>query len=357
MDKPTPTASTATAGCTSTLTGTFILMKLMGLITWSWWWVLSPMLLFIAVVILVLSFGGMVVLLGTFFGPREAKSSPPPQSIQEVPSRWCDACRARIQADELKCRYCGTVLASEEWRDFARRYQESSADERRAILESLGSTQRDYFSRLSLVLGASAEGANVQPASGAGPQVKAVQAPVGTGPRLGLIIAVTIGAALVASVGVLVLLLGIASIPASEPSGLSLEGVGQGADSEGQSINSGTPVFTVVNTLPFAGGYRKDILISSRDRTDVRLRALANQLSFETRSIENAVIDIYDDRSAVGEERIDMTREGGEERFVFKQRHFVGQFIWDAPRGGFISATDTAGNWVYVKFPGRLSDD
>ena len=49
-------------GFTGVLTIVFIILKLCGVITWSWWWVLSPlwisMILWVIVVVIVLLVGG-----------------------------------------------------------------------------------------------------------------------------------------------------------------------------------------------------------------------------------------------------------------------------------------------------------
>lgn len=43
-------------GFAGLLTIVFIVLKLLGKITWSWWWVLSPILIEMAVVLLILVF-------------------------------------------------------------------------------------------------------------------------------------------------------------------------------------------------------------------------------------------------------------------------------------------------------------
>lgn len=43
-------------GFASLLTIVFIVLKLLGKITWSWWWVLSPILIEVAVALLILAF-------------------------------------------------------------------------------------------------------------------------------------------------------------------------------------------------------------------------------------------------------------------------------------------------------------
>jgi len=47
-------SSSSGIGFTELLTIVFIVLKLLGKITWSWWWVLSPLLISIALVIFVL---------------------------------------------------------------------------------------------------------------------------------------------------------------------------------------------------------------------------------------------------------------------------------------------------------------
>ena len=48
-------ASSHGIGFTGLLTITFIVLKLCGVIAWSWWWVLSPLWISAAIVILILA--------------------------------------------------------------------------------------------------------------------------------------------------------------------------------------------------------------------------------------------------------------------------------------------------------------
>lgn len=54
--KENKTTVNSGVGFASLLTIVFIVLKLLGKITWSWWWVLSPILVEIAVVLLILAF-------------------------------------------------------------------------------------------------------------------------------------------------------------------------------------------------------------------------------------------------------------------------------------------------------------
>ena len=54
--KENKTTVNSGVGFASLLTIAFIVLKLLGKITWSWWWVLSPILIEIAVVLLILAF-------------------------------------------------------------------------------------------------------------------------------------------------------------------------------------------------------------------------------------------------------------------------------------------------------------
>ena len=42
------------------LTIVFIVLKLVGVIAWSWWWVLSPLWIPVAVVLLILAISGII---------------------------------------------------------------------------------------------------------------------------------------------------------------------------------------------------------------------------------------------------------------------------------------------------------
>lgn len=47
-------SSSGGIGFVGTLTIVFIVLKLVGVIAWSWWWVLSPILISIAVTLLII---------------------------------------------------------------------------------------------------------------------------------------------------------------------------------------------------------------------------------------------------------------------------------------------------------------
>lgn len=49
-------------GFLEVLTIVFVVLKLVGVIGWSWWFVLSPLLIPIAGVLLLLAIGGLIVL-------------------------------------------------------------------------------------------------------------------------------------------------------------------------------------------------------------------------------------------------------------------------------------------------------
>lgn len=55
-------AGCGSVGIAGTLTIVFIILKLCGIITWSWWWVLSPLwisaILWVILVVIVLLAGG-----------------------------------------------------------------------------------------------------------------------------------------------------------------------------------------------------------------------------------------------------------------------------------------------------------
>lgn len=53
-EKNTSNVSSGGIGFTGVLTIVFIVLKLLGKITWSWWWVLSPIWISIIFVILIL---------------------------------------------------------------------------------------------------------------------------------------------------------------------------------------------------------------------------------------------------------------------------------------------------------------
>lgn len=51
------------SGFISSLTIAFIILKLVGVIDWSWWWVLSPILIVVGIIILILLVIGIVYLI------------------------------------------------------------------------------------------------------------------------------------------------------------------------------------------------------------------------------------------------------------------------------------------------------
>ena len=63
----TSSSSSGGIGFAGLLTIVFIVLKILGKITWSWWWVVSPLwisfLIFIAIVVVVLGIGLFVALL------------------------------------------------------------------------------------------------------------------------------------------------------------------------------------------------------------------------------------------------------------------------------------------------------
>lgn len=54
--KKNKTTVNSGVGFASLLTIVFIVLKLLGKITWSWWWVLSPVLIEMGVALLILAF-------------------------------------------------------------------------------------------------------------------------------------------------------------------------------------------------------------------------------------------------------------------------------------------------------------
>lgn len=63
MSNNTSSSSSSGIGFTGLLTVAFIVLKLVGVITWSWWWVLSPLWISALLVALVL---GIIVLVAVF---------------------------------------------------------------------------------------------------------------------------------------------------------------------------------------------------------------------------------------------------------------------------------------------------
>ena len=50
-------------GATSALTMIFIVLKLVGVINWSWWWVLSPLWIGIILAVVIIGFGVVCAIL------------------------------------------------------------------------------------------------------------------------------------------------------------------------------------------------------------------------------------------------------------------------------------------------------
>ena len=50
-------------GATSALTMIFIVLKLVGVINWSWWWVLSPLWIGIILALVIIGFGVVCAIL------------------------------------------------------------------------------------------------------------------------------------------------------------------------------------------------------------------------------------------------------------------------------------------------------
>ncbi len=67
------TATSGGIGVTGLLTVAFIVLKLCGVITWSWWWVLSPVWISVGIVVLVLLIGLIVTLLELALATRKGK--------------------------------------------------------------------------------------------------------------------------------------------------------------------------------------------------------------------------------------------------------------------------------------------
>ncbi len=63
MSTETKTSVVSGISFTQLLTIVFIVLKLLGKITWSWWWVLSPLWIPIAIAIVVMVIWGVILAL------------------------------------------------------------------------------------------------------------------------------------------------------------------------------------------------------------------------------------------------------------------------------------------------------
>ena len=68
-------SSSGGAGFTSLLALTFIILKLCGVIDWSWWWVLSPFWISAGILFSVLSLLGVIALVAALATGRSHKVS------------------------------------------------------------------------------------------------------------------------------------------------------------------------------------------------------------------------------------------------------------------------------------------
>lgn len=57
------TTSGSGIGATTVLTMIFIVLKLVGVISWSWWWVLSPLWIGLALGLILIGFGVIVTVI------------------------------------------------------------------------------------------------------------------------------------------------------------------------------------------------------------------------------------------------------------------------------------------------------
>lgn len=65
----------------------------------------------------------------------------------------CPACAESIQDDALKCRFCGEILISEEWRSFCERFAALSPEDQEVERAKLTDVQSEIFDSAWLVLG------------------------------------------------------------------------------------------------------------------------------------------------------------------------------------------------------------
>ena len=77
-------SSSGGMGCLGTLTLIFIVLKLVGVITWSWFWVLSPAIFSFALLVLILLVAGLIIL---FFGRTSARKFKPKKVKKVLPPR------------------------------------------------------------------------------------------------------------------------------------------------------------------------------------------------------------------------------------------------------------------------------
>lgn len=81
MSNRTNTAKKAGVSVTGVLTLTFIALKLLGFISWSWWWVVSPLWLpFALVIFVIMPIGAAVVL----YKDDQAKK----EKLMEADQKW-----------------------------------------------------------------------------------------------------------------------------------------------------------------------------------------------------------------------------------------------------------------------------
>lgn len=70
----TSNTQTGGIGFSGLLAVAFIVMKLTGIISWSWWWVLSPIWIPFSIVLFVLFGGLLLVGISAAFGSQKVKS-------------------------------------------------------------------------------------------------------------------------------------------------------------------------------------------------------------------------------------------------------------------------------------------
>jgi predicted RNA-binding Zn-ribbon protein involved in translation (DUF1610 family) len=67
-------------------------------------------------------------------------------------TKKCPACAEEIQSAAVKCRFCGTILASPEWQRAVLHWRSLSETARTAYWESLTPAQRETFNSVNSVL-------------------------------------------------------------------------------------------------------------------------------------------------------------------------------------------------------------